>query len=279
MSLDLSAIGRPIGPIVREYGWKDVILYALSVGAGFEELEYTWEKNLKVIPTFSVATIFDFFWAVAKNSNLNPRGALHGEQEILFHNPIPVSGTLTTNGTITNCFDKGRKGAVIQGRSVTLHSSGAKLYTNTMSIFSRLDGGFGGEEGLSRTVDFPERGPDFIVEAGTSPDQPLLYRLTGDFFALHVDPEFARASGFEKPIMHGLCTFGFACRALLKCLIPGEPERTRRMACRFKRPLYPGEPIRTLVWKTDEGRALWRVVHAATGQSVIDGGEFEYGER
>jgi acyl dehydratase len=92
-----------------------------------------------------------------------------------------------------------------------------------------------------------------------------------------VDPEFARASGFDKPIMHGLCTFGFACRALLKSLIPGEPERTRRMACRFTRPLYPGEPIQTLIWKTDGGKALWRVVHAGTGLSVIDGGEFEYG--
>ncbi len=276
MALDLSAVGRPIGPIVRSYDWKDVILYALSVGAGFDELHYTWEKNLKVIPTFSVATIFDFFWTVAKNSQLNPRGALHGEQEVFFHSPIPTSGTLTTNGSITNYFDKGKKGAVIRGESVTIHSSGEKLYTNVMSIFGRLDGGFGGEEGPSRTVEFPLRSPDFTVDDVPRPEQPLLYRLTGDFFALHVDPDFAKASGFEKPIMHGLCTFGFACRALMKSLIPGEPERTTRMACRFTRPLYPGEPIRTLIWKTDEGRALWRVLHAGTGQTLIDNGEFEY---
>ena len=279
MALDLSAIGRPIGPIVREYGWKDVILYALSVGAGFDEPHFTWEKDLKVIPTFSVAAIFDFFWAVAKQSNLNPKGALHGEQEVVFHNPIPVSGTLTTHGTITDCFDKGKKGAVIRGESVTVHSGGTRLYTNVMSIFSRFDGGFGGKEGASRTVEFPGRDPDGAVDARPSADQPLLYRLTGDFFALHVDPEFARASGFEKPIMHGLCTFGFACRALLTSLIPGEPERTKRIACRFTRPLYPGEPIRTLIWKTGEGKALWKVVHAGTGQSVIDGGEFEYVSR
>jgi acyl dehydratase len=276
MALDRSAIGRPIGPIVRNYDCNDVILYALSVGAGFDELHFTWEKDLKVIPTFSVATIFDFFWTVAKNSQLNPKGALHGEQEILFHNPIPTSGTLTTNGTITNYFDKGKKGAVIRGESVTFHSSGRKLYTNVMSIFSRLDGGFGGVEGSSRAVEFPGRGPDFIVDALPSPDQPLLYRLTGDFFALHVDPDFARASGFEKPIMHGLCTFGFACRALMKSLIPGEPELTTRIACRFTRPLYPGEPIRTLIWNTEEGKALWRVIHAGTSQTVIDSGEFEY---
>jgi acyl dehydratase len=279
MALDLSAIGRPIGPIVRDYDCRDVILYALSVGAGVDELNYTWEKNLKVIPTFSVAAIFDFFWAVAKDSQLNPRGALHGEQEILFHSPIPTSGTLTTSGTITNYYDKGKKGAVIRGESVTLHSNGGKLYTNVMSIFGRLDGGFGGEEGSSRTVEFPGRSPDFTVEALPSPDQPLLYRLTGDFFALHVDPDFAKASGFEKPIMHGLCTFGFACRALVKSLIPGEPERTARMACRFTRPLYPGEPIRTLIWKAEDGRALWRVIHAGTGQTLIDSGEFEYGGR
>jgi acyl dehydratase len=279
MALDLSAIGRPIGPIVRTYDWKDVILYALSVGAGFDELNYTWEKDLKVIPTFSVATIFDFFWAVAKNSQLNPGGALHGEQEVLFHSPIPTSGTLTTSGTITDYFDKGKKGAVIRGESTTLHSSGRRLYTSVMSIFSRLDGGFGGEECSSRIVEFPERGPDFTVDALPSPDQPLLYRLTGDFFALHVDPDFAKASGFEKPIMHGLCTFGFACRALVKSLTPGAPERTARIACRFTRPLYPGQPIRTLIWKTEEGKALWRVIHAGTGQTVIDSGEFEYGGR
>ena len=279
MALDLSAIGRPIGPIVRDYHWKDVILYALSVGAGFSELEYTWEKSLKVIPTFSVATIFDFFWAVAKNSRLNPRGALHGEQEILFHNPIPASGTFTTNGTITNYYDKGKKGAVVRGESDTVHSNGKKLFTNVMSIFSRLDGSFGGEESSSRSVEIPGRNPDFTVDALTSPDQPLLYRLSGDFFALHVDPDFAKASGFERPIMHGLCTFGFACRALLKCLIPGEPERTARMACRFTRPLYPGEPIRTLIWKAEDGKALWQVVHATTGQSVIDNGEFEFSRR
>ncbi len=276
MALDISAIARPIGPIVRNYDCNDVILYALSVGAGFDELHFTWEKDLKVIPTFSVATIFDFFWTVAKISQLNPKGALHGEQEILFHNPIPTSGTLTTNGTITNYFDKGEKGAVIRGESVTFHSSGRKLYTNVMSIFSRLDGGFGGKEGSSRSVEFPVRGPDITVDALPSPDQPLLYRLTGDFFALHVDPDFARASGFEKPIMHGLCTFGFACRALMKSLIPGEPELTTRIACRFTRPLYPGEPIRTLMWKTEEGKALWRVIHAGTSQTVIDSGEFEY---
>ncbi len=108
-------------------------------------------------------------------------------------------------------------------------------------------------------------------------DQPLLYRLSGDYFGLHVDPGFARKAGFEKPIMHGLCTLGYACRALMARFIPGMPERTRRIKCRFTRPLYPGDPIETLIWKTTNEEARWRTRNVKTGEAVIDGGEFEYG--
>ncbi len=124
----------------------------------------------------------------------------------------------------------------------------------------------------------PERSPDFIVEDAPSENQPLLYRLSGDIFQLHVDQAFAALAGFEKPIMHGLCTHGFACRALIGSLVPGRPEQARRMDCRFSKPLYPGEPIRTLIWKETNGRALWRVVNARTDETVIDFGVFEYGD-
>ncbi|MEI8172259.1 MAG: MaoC/PaaZ C-terminal domain-containing protein [Deltaproteobacteria bacterium] len=276
MALNMESIGKKIGPLTKAYDWKDVVLYALGIGSGFEELDYTYEKNLKVIPTFSVAMMFDFFWQVAAASNINLAGVLHGEQDIIFHHPIPTSGTLTTAGKITHYYDKGPKGALVIAQSDTYHSDGKKLYTGIMTLFGRLDGGFGGQDVPPQIVDFPEREPDFIVEALPSPDQPLIYRLSGDIFHLHVDPEFAKKVGFKKPIMHGLCTYGFACRALMASMTPGAPEKVRRIACRFSQTLYPGEPIRTLIWKTGEGHAVWRTVHANTGDTVIDRGIFEY---
>jgi acyl dehydratase len=278
MALNRDAIGKKIGPLTKTYDWKDLVLYALGVGAGYDELDYTYEKNLKALPSFSIAAIFDFLGQAAVASNLNLAGVLHGEQELIFHRPIPTAGTLTTEGRITHYYDKGPKGALIVAESATTHSNGEKLYTSILTLFARLDGGFGGEDAPPRTVSFPEREPDFCVDALPAPNQPLLYRLTGDIFPLHADPEFARMVGFEKPIMHGLCTHGFACRALIASLTPGKPERVRRLACRFSKALYPGEPIRTQIWKTDVGMAVWRTINTRTGETVIDHGLFEYGE-
>ncbi len=279
MALNMNAIGRPIGPMHWDYTWKDAVLYALGVGAGFSELEYCYEKEMKVLPSFSIAMIFDFLSQAAIASGVNLAGILHGEQELIFHRPIPPEGRLTTTGTIMDYYDKGKdKGALVVARGETVDANGRKLFTNVVTIFGRLDGGFGGKDRNKPAVVFPEREPDFIVKAAPSPDQPLLYRLSGDIFHLHVDPEFARAAGFDKPIMHGLCTHGFACRALIASLVPGQPEMVRRMACRFSKPLYPGVPIQTVIWKTDSGKAVWRTLNADTGEIVIDNGEFDYGD-
>ena len=281
MTLDLSAIGKKLGPITSEYGWKDVVLYALGVGAGFDELGYVYENKLKVIPSFAVATVSDFFAQVAINSGVNLAGILHGEHELVLHNPIPPEGgTLTTEGEITHIYDKGAgKGALVIAQANTYHSDGQKLFTNVITLFARLDGGFGGENAPKGTVGFPDREPDFEEPAHPSPNQPLLYRLSGDTFALHVDPDFARASGFEKPIMHGLCTHGYACRAVIKHLFPGEPERLTRFDNRFSRPLYPGMPIKTQIWKTGQGTAVFKTLNAETGEVVIDRGTIEWMSR
>ena len=277
MALNMDALGKPIGPVTKHYDWKDVVLYALGVGAGFDDLDYTYEKNLKVIPTFSIATIFDFLGHIAVASNINLAGVLHGEQELIFHRPMPTSGSFVTTGKVSHYYDKGPKGALVIGESETCDAAGKRLFTNIITIFARLDGHFGGEEAPKKDVIFPDREPDIVVEAMPSPDQPLLYRLSGDVFQLHADPEFARMVGFEKPIMHGLCTYGYACRALMANFVPGEPEKVRRLACRFSKTLYPGEPIKTMIWKMDAGKALWRVVNAKNGELVIDNGIFEYG--
>ncbi|MBI9082456.1 MAG: SDR family NAD(P)-dependent oxidoreductase [Desulfobacterales bacterium] len=279
MALNLEAVGQPFAPLTKDYTWKDVVLYALGVGAGFSDLDYCYEKDLKVIPSFSIASIFDILMQIGLESKINLAGVLHGEQELIFHNPIPVEGTMTTEGKITHMYDKGEgRGALVVGESDTFHSNGQKLFTSICTVFGRLDGGFGGENAPKKEVTFPDREPDFTVEEAPSADQPLIYRLSGDVFSLHVDPEFAKMSGFEKPIMHGLCTHGFACRALINALIPGEPEKARRMACRFSKTLYPGMPIKTVIWKTEDGKALWRVINTETGDTVIDNGIFEYGE-
>lgn len=277
MALNLDAVGKTIGPLTKTYDWRDAVLYALGVGAGFEDLDYCYEKRLKVLPSFSIAAVFDFLTHVGTAASVNLAGVLHGEQELIFHNPIPVAGTLTTTGRITHFFDKGKdKGALVVAESETEHDGGQRLFTSRAGIFARLDGGFGGPNSPQSPVTFPERAPDFTVRALPAENQPLLYRLSGDLFALHVDPAFARAVGFQKPIMHGLCTHGFACRALIASLVPGAPEKARRMACRFSRPLYPGTPIETLVWRTAEGRALWKTVDAQSGKAVITNGVFEY---
>ncbi len=280
MALNLDSIGKPIGPVTKEYTWKDVVLYALGVGAGFQELEYCYEKDLKVLPSFSIASILniDFLAILAETTNINLAGILHGEQELIFHNPIPTEGTLTTTGRVTNIYDKGDKGALVVAEFDTVHSNGKKLYTSIVTIFSRLDGGFGGPDAPAKEVIFPDREPDHVIEGAPTQDQPLIYRLTGDVFQLHVDPEFAKMAGFEKPIMHGLCTHGYACRALIQSLIPGKPGQMRRMTCRFSKTLYPGEAVKTLVWETGEGQAVWKTVHSETGVEIITNGQCEYGD-
>lgn len=277
MALNMDALGKKIGPLTREYSWKDVVLYALAVGAGSSELEFCYEKNLKVIPTFALATTFDYFWCLARESNINLSGILHGEHEMIFHETIPHDGVFVTEGTITRYYDKGKdRGALVIGESDTFDSKGAKLFTNIYTLFARYDGGFGSEPAPKKRVTYPDKSPDFAVDALPSPDQHLLYRLTGDYFELHVDPQFAQRSGFERPIMHGACFFGFGCRGLIRKLVPGQPEKIKRLSCRFSRPLYPGVPIRTLIWETGQGKALWRIVNAESGETVIDNGEMEY---
>jgi NAD(P)-dependent dehydrogenase (short-subunit alcohol dehydrogenase family)/acyl dehydratase/putative sterol carrier protein len=281
MPINLDAVGKKIGPMTSQYTWKEAVLYALGVGAGFDELEYVYENRLKIIPSFAVPLAYPFFAEVVARSGINLAGLLHAEQETVFHAPLsPEGDTLTTEGRITRVYDRGEgRGAFVIAEAETFGSDGRRRFTNIMTLFGRLDGGFGGEPPPKEEFAFPDRPPDFVEEQRPSPDQPLIYRLSGDTFALHVDPDFARASGFEGPIMHGLCTHGFACRAVIKHLFPGEPERMSRFRVRFYRPLYPGVPIRTEIWKLEEGRAVFRTVNVQNGDVVLDRGVVEWVSR
>jgi hypothetical protein len=216
MALNLDAIGKKIGPFTKDYTWKDTALYALGVGAGFADLDYCYEKNLKVLPSFAITTIYDLMPELATASNVTLAGILHGEHQIIFHNSIPSEGTLSTEGAISHYYDKGKeKGALIVAKFETRHSNGTKLFTSIATVFARLDGGFGGDDTPKKQTHFPDGEPDFSVEATPSPDQPLIFRLSGDIFQLHVDSEFAKMAGFERPIMQD--------RSCMACVPMGMP--------------------------------------------------------
>jgi acyl dehydratase len=277
VALNMDAVGRRVGPFRLAYGWKDVVLYALGVGAGFSEIDYCYEKTLKVIPTFAAAALGDFTSRLAAVTGFNPAGVLHGEHEFIFHRPIPPQGELITAGVVRPYVDKGPgKGALVRAEFDSRLAEGPVLCTSVVTMFARLDGGFGGQDAPSRPLDFPDRPAEAEVAAAPTSDLPLIYRLSGDTFALHVDTGAARQAGFDTPILHGLCTLGHACRALIRCLTPGGPERVRRIGCRFTRPLYAGTAIKTLIWPVGPNRALWRVARATDGVVVADRGVFEF---
>ena len=277
MPLKLQAIGKPLDPVVRPYSADDVILYALAVGCGFDHLDYCYEKDLKVLPTFVAAHSMDFFWQVVDQVGAERTGIVHAGHCIDFHAPIPTAGQTRTTGRIVRIDDKGSAtGALIEAHFEIDDGKAKRLASGAVTIFARNDGGFRGTARPAEAFAYPQRPPDTIVPAQPRGEQPLLYRLTGDHFALHADPEFARRAGFDGPVMHGLCTLGFATVALIDTFITGQPQRLSRLACRFTRPLYPGVPIETYIWQVASNRALWRTVEAGSGALAIDRGQAQW---
>ncbi|MDZ4277501.1 MAG: MaoC/PaaZ C-terminal domain-containing protein [Dehalococcoidia bacterium] len=270
MTIDLSVIGKELPSRTFEYTDREVILYALGVGATTDELPFVYEKDLKVLPTFGVIAAFPVMMSMGQVIELNPAMVLHGDQRIELKAPIPASGKLTTKGKISAIWDKG-SGAVVVVDSQTQDESGAVLFANTASLFVRGEGGFGGERGPSASgKNVPaERSPDHTVEYKTSPDQAALYRLSGDRNPLHIDPEFAKLGGFDRPILHGLCTFGFAGRAVLHACCGSDPARLKDFEARFSGVVFPGETIVTDIWQEPSGRYVFQARTAERGEPVI----------
>ena len=201
---------------------------------------------------------------------------VHGEEAITLHGPIPVAGEVETVGEITGIYDKG-KGAVVEVTSVSTDTAtGLPLFTVVMSAFIRGEGGWGGDRGPSgpRNV-APERAPDHEVTYATRPDQALLYRLSGDRNPLHSDPAFAAFGGFDRPILHGLCTYGFTGRALLHTLCGSDPARFTSMEGRFSSPVFPGEALTVKMWTTGDGEAIFQTA-GADGRTVLDAGRITH---
>jgi len=274
MPIDPNAVGSTGGPVERSWTSKDCLLYALGVGAGTDELAFSTEKDQRVLPTFAVIVGGGGipFAAIGK---FNPAMLVHGEQAIEVFGPIPVEGTVRSTGRIANIWDK-RSGAVVVMESESVDAvTGEPRFRTRMAAFIRGEGGFGGERGPSGPRNEPpKRAADLAVRYETRPDQALLYRLSGDRNPLHSDPEFARRAGFERPILHGLCSYGFSGRALLHGLCGGDPARFRSMEARFSKPVLPGDALTVSIW-VDGGEARFQT-STQRGDVVIDQGRFTF---
>jgi acyl dehydratase len=276
MPIDPDAVGTKGEP--HEHSWiqKDCMLYALGVGAGTDELQFTTENTadtpLRALPTMAVVLGGGGGGALGKIGSFNPAMLVHGEQAIELYDEIPSSGTVSTVGEVTGIYDKG-KGAVVVTESVSTDTAtGQPLFKNTSSLFIRGEGGWGGDRGPSgpRNV-APERAPDHEVTYRTRDDQALIYRLSGDRNPLHSDPSFAAMGGFDRPILHGLCTYGFTGRALLHSLCGSDPARFKSMEGRFSSPVLPGEELTVRIWSTGEGEAVYQTT-GEDGRVVLDAG-------
>ncbi len=242
------------------YEVDDVILYHLGIGAGVpatdtNELEYTYEKNLKVLPSFCVVPVFSSMGASlfgVEGLKFNPAMLLHGEQDIEIHRPLPTQAKLENQVRIAGIYDKGKAALVVL--EVKTSEGGAPLFTNRFSLFLRGEGGFGGDAGPKAGNEAPARAADLTLESKTLPQQALLYRLSGDKNPLHADPAFAKMGGFDTPILHGLCSFGIVCKAAVDHALAGDVTKVARYQARFAGVFFPGETMVTSVWR--EGNQL-----------------------
>jgi len=255
MAIKLDLVGKKSAPLTYEYGWKECVLYALGCGARADELDFLFEMNgPKVLPTFAVVPSFAALVSVSAQLGANPMMILHGEQKVTLHRPIPPQGKLATVAEVTGIFDKG-KGALCVVDAVTSDDKGEPLFTNTFSVFVRGEGGFGGERGPEALkADPPDRAPDFTQTEKTSLEQALLYRLSGDYNPLHASPQFAKMGGFDRPILHGLCTYGHAGRAILRHACGGDPKKWKTFAARFAGVVFPGDTLTTEGWQLEPGK-------------------------
>jgi acyl dehydratase len=275
MAIDPSAVGATGGPVERSWTSKDCLLYALGVGAGLEELAFATEKNQQVLPTMPVVLGARGAVPMQKIGSFNPAMLVHGEQRVELARALPAEGTLKATGTIAAIYDKG-KGAVIVSETESVDAkTGELLFRTRSAAFVRGAGGFGGDRGPSGPINEPpKRKPDHEVTYATRPDQALLYRLSGDRNPLHSDPEFAKLAGFPRPILHGLCTYGFTGRALLHTLCGSDPVRFKSMEGRFSKPVFPGESLTISMWV--DGEVCLFQTKNASGEVVLDQGKMTF---
>lgn len=286
MAIDYQRLKNwPFADVEHSYRAKDTILYALGLGFGADpmdrdQLRFVYEDGLKALPT--MATVLAHPGQFAKNpeSGIDWKRVVHGEQSVVIHKLLPAAGAVVGRTVIEEIVDKGAgKGALLYSRrDVRDKETGERLTSLRSTSFLRGDGGFGGPSGPTRPAHaLPERAPDLVCDIATLPQAALIYRLSGDYNPLHADPEIAAMAGFPRPILHGLCTFGVAGHALLRTLCGYDPTRLRRMEARFSAPVFPGETVRTEIWRDGQGRAGFRCRVLARDAVVINNGLAEFG--
>lgn len=280
MPLNPDAVGSTGEPVEVSWTSKDALLYAVGIGAGHDELAFTTENtsgvDQLVFPTFPVVIGWGRGSAMGNIGTFNPALLVHGQQSVTLHRPIPVEGRATITSELIAMYDKGKAAVVVTESRAEM--DGTPLYTNTSSAFIRGEGGWGGDRGPSGPKNVPpERQPDQVVTYQTSIDQAFVYRLSGDRNPLHTDPAFAAIGGFDRPILHGLCSYGFTGRALLHAVCGGDPSRFNHIEARFAAPVLPGDALTISMWSGDAGETFFSTsaldpADSSTERVVIDQG-------
>jgi len=246
-----------IPPAEHSYGPKDCMLYALGIGLGHDpmnedELPFVYEKNLKVLPTMAAVLGYVGFWARDRDTGIDWVKIVNGEQGVTLHRPLKGQNTVIGRQRVVEVIDKGAgKGALVMSeRKVTDKATGELIATVTQTTFCRADGGFGGPPRTApEPHPIPTRAPDAVCDLATRPEAALIYRLSGDRNPLHAEPAAAKLAGYPRPIMHGLGNFGIAGHAVLKTICGYDTDRLVAFACRFSAPVFPGETLRTEMWR------------------------------
>jgi acyl dehydratase len=284
MPIDLAAVGRSSEPYDRTWTSTDALLYALGVGAGqpdpLQELAFTTENTAgveqQVLPTYGVVLAQFGAPRRLRLGDFDPAMLVHADQAVTLHRPLPVDGAMRVTATVAGVYDLRSGALAVTEASGVDPASGEPVVTARSGVFVRGEGGFGGDRPEPDGWAAPDRAPDHETTYRTRPDQALLYRLSGDRNPLHSDPAFAARAGFPRPILHGLCTYGFTGRALLHALAGSDPARFRSMAGRFTRPVVPGDELTVAMWVDGEGSARFQT-RTGDGTVVIDRGRFAFG--
>jgi acyl dehydratase len=277
MTIDFSSVGQRVGPLEQRYGWRDAVLYALALGAGENDLGYVLDQPaLKVLPTYGVLPAFEPVFDAVRRTGADLVQLLHTAQRTELIRPLPPQGILRTSAVVRGIWDmKVGALAIVDTESEV---DGEPACRTSWQLLLRGAGGFGGKrppQGL-RTKPPKDAAPDFEVEVPTSRDQALLYRLTGDINPIHANPEIARQAGFDRPILHGLCTYGIAARVALKALAGDEPARFKAFEARFAKVVMPGDTLIVRGYRLAPGQAAITVAIADGGEQAIGNALFEW---